>query len=397
MNWGIKVKKSNKNLISTRELIEIQSSVYYRRHFDLGFDTIANTYPEYAQAIGQLLARLWTEFNKKNKSRDGKKVHIIELGPGTGAFARTLASTLDTLNISYQYHLVDVNSRMADVASEMEATFHQTTFDHFARTWKGTVDFLIANQALDMWAGDNVILDENVNRARLIKWKLFNCEKNKYLGKKDVINALSGELETNSLFWIKHVESGVNSWRKITPNFGKSIFDEYIKLPRMLTVLLKKVRLGGVFQDYWSFETPNPLSAGMTRSTCQLVQNAFPRDPWIPLYQHYASILTQEEQFRDKINLMIHGDQHKKDSLESIAWMPTPIIPFGQVDVTYAPNIQELLDKLEKLKFSRTVLTVNELVANEVDSKIEMSPTDWKSERFVVLFEKEWLHAMSFQ
>ncbi len=391
------MKDSLNTLFTTREVIEIQSTLYYQHHSNLGFDTVANTYPEYARAIGRYLARIWKLFlSRKGSTTTHANAAIIELGPGTGSFSRMLMETLDELGVTYTYYFVDVNPKVEDLANELEAVFYQTTFEQFARSWKDEIDFLIANQALDMWAGNN-LLNFDANDTRTVKWKLFDSDAQEYRSKKEIPEILRNEEEGMTAFWLKHVEHGDKKWSRITPELGKAIFDEYVKIPQKLESLLKKTRLGGVFQDYWSFDTPNPLAAGLTRVECQLIQKTFPNDPWIPLYIHYDQVLARDELMRKKTRIITKNKQKNEAFPESIAWVPSPIIPLGRVDVTYAPNIQELLDQIEKLKFHQSILTIDELITKELELSLTTSPTDWKSERFIVLYEKEWLHALSFQ
>ncbi len=388
------MKHKNNHIFTTRELIEIQSTAYYYQHPDLGFATIANSYPEYAQAIGNIFARMWKKLCQFKNERKTSKMILVELGPGTGIFAEKIVDVLMNQDISFSYHLVDVNERISEVAERIDATFHHETFERFARKWKKKIDFLVANQALDMWPGKNFILGKNSTKK--VGWKLLQPETMNFITKDDLMDAhLSWKKNSRSLFWIKHLQVGKKKWKKISPKKKDSFLEEHVKLPMMLTKLLREIRLGGIIQDYWTFGEPNPLAAGLTKVDCRLIQETFASDPWTPLYRYYETILEHNEKNRNK--RLYTKKQAIKDDLPSITWFPAPIIPFGSVDVTHAPNMEELIDKLSKLHFNHSILTVDELINNELQSAISTSPTDWKSERFIVFFEKEWLTALSFQ
>ena len=96
----------NKYIYSSREVIEIQSRMYYKNNPSLGFKTLAETDENYPIRIGELIL----EFTKKNSAN--KLINILELGPGTGRFFERLIAYLHLKNVHSQYTMVDISAKV---------------------------------------------------------------------------------------------------------------------------------------------------------------------------------------------------------------------------------------------------------------------------------------------
>ena len=358
---------NSSTLFTSREVIEIQSKLYYPKNDNLGFFTIANSLNEYVEAVTYYIASLKETYTKRHL-KTPEYLKIIELGPGTGAFAKKCIQLLDQLNIAVDYSFVDLNPKLFDTAEKLGIKFYQQSFEFFAKNFNQKYDVLICNEALDMWPGQHLLL-KNRNASYQVAWQLKNFDTDHIYTKTN----LNDTLHIDGSYWEKHCLTMNNE--QIVP-ITKDLYTESVLLPRALRHLVSLSRIGGIIQDYWSFEEENPLRIGFTQKDCL---------EFIHKYSSKKHLLTYVNFFKKMLTTQSSGelfdeiDENEKILLSTIPtmkfmkyWFESPLIPYGSVDITYSPNAIELRETLSKLQY-----------------KVEMVPLDEMIKRFITVESSE--------
>ena len=362
---------NNKIYFTTREVIEIQSLFYYQINEDLGFNSLANTVIEYPYSVYNLFDRILSIYNKR-------AVNIIELGPGTLFFAKELLHLLRNNDYKVNYTIVDINKSLEHKCNDLGVNFINSSFEKFSRSNNHQFDFILMNQALDMWAGVNSIVYKNKNYA--INWKLYNFETNNFLTLQDIYD-FAFKQDNNNLFWIKYYKTskkGISSLKFFPQG------QELINLPYSFYHLLQKVRFGGIIQDYWNFDKNVSLRAGLSSVDCSHLLSIFPMNKQREIIQNnHLAIVSQNK----LLNVV------KYQNIEILNWFNSNIIPFGKIDVTYSPQIFRIASLIEKLGFNFEVLTIKNLVAKlfSSDKAKNIDENQYGSEKNIILFEKKYL------
>ena len=317
-------KLGNKNfqnyLFTADEVIAFQSSYYYANAEEqLGYYTIAQNEENYKKKISELLEELLLLEEEK------KKVTILELGGGTGNFARYLTTYLQKQSIQYDYTIVDISTNQYDKIKKdiPNLTIIQKSFTEFVSENKKNYDVLVMNEALDMWAGKQVLLERwHDNKLPYeVFWVVVNIEDQKLLKKKEVAK-IKTETITNYL-WVKVF---VNIEKREIKTRYEGEYREKIEQPEALKQLIEKINLLTIIQDYWSFEDQeNKLRMGLYEESVEKTLHKIPA-------------LLQ----KDKEELLRTWTQELEKTSERKAWIESNKIPFGLVDVTYSPNQGEI-------------------------------------------------------
>ena len=310
------------NLFEADEVIELQSSYYYSKaKDDLGFYTIAQNEKNYRKKIAELLEEFSTLLPKD------QKIKILELGGGTGKFCSYLTEYLVEHKIQYEYTIVDVSVKQyQEILQKNESiSIIEDTFTKFASKNKKQFDILIMNEALDMWAGKQELLQEWTNEQVAVDpyWAVLDLEKLYYVKKKDA-RKIKQEPE------IKYV------WQELYYNKEQDNFTinkipeskDKIHIPDAFRILLEQINLATIVQDYWSFsEQENPLRMGLYEDSVQKTLNKL-------------SHITDDQ----KNHLKTNWETELSKTKSYHKWIESSIIPFGLVDVTYSPDQSELFD-----------------------------------------------------
>jgi hypothetical protein len=336
---------------STRELIEIQSKFYYRYQANLGFFTVANTLKQYAEAVAMFFLKLSRTHNKKSYSAR-KDIKILELGPGTCFFAKNCIEQLEKYNRDIDYTVVDVNTNLEGITRELGLKFYNESFEDFARRKTGTYDFLICNEALDMWAGPHYIFPVPDRRMN-VRWQVHDLTNKFYLAKKQLLN----DLVYDDIYWEKIVPE---SYQLYLTDSDYILPAEKIFLPPMLKNILKKIKIGGIFHDYWSEEEYTSLRAGLVEKDYSKIS------------KRYSSVLKNENHsvnhrssvplFNYSYQTLLNEKLSNFDKSTFNLWQNADIIPFGTVDVTYTPNIHELITALAHAHFLGNITSLRDFL-----------------------------------
>jgi hypothetical protein len=304
------------------EVIGIQSTKYYANaQENLGYYTLAQYEENYRKKISELIE----EFSVLNQSSN--KLTILELGGGTGKFCQFLTRYLLERDIKYEYTLVDVSIKQYSetVRKIPGLQLVNDSFTNFSKKNKRRFDFLIMNEALDMWAGEEELLNlwEPEPFQEKVYWLLIDLDKHEPI-KKKIIEKISKE-DYSHLCW---TQIYYNEEKNTFTNMLEEPFRNKIHLPTSFSELLGRIDLIAIIQDYWSFddqenklrmelykksvdETLNLIS-GLSEAQIKLIKSA-----WEEKVQHVG---------------------------EKYSWIESQIIPFGFVDVTYSPDQSELFD-----------------------------------------------------
>ena len=304
-------KLGNKNfqnyLFTADEVIAFQSSYYYANAEEqLGYYTIAQNEENYKKKISELLEELLLLEEEK------KKVTILELGGGTGNFARYLTTYLQKQSIQYDYTIVDISTNQYDKIKKdiPNLTIIQKSFTEFVSENKKNYDVLVMNEALDMWAGKQVLLERwHDNKLPYeVFWVVVNIEDQKLLKKKEVAK-IKTETITNYL-WVKVF---VNIEKREIKTRYEGEYREKIEQPEALKQLIEKINLLTIIQDYWSFEDQeNKLRMGLYEESVEKTLHKIPA-------------LLQ----KDKEELLRTWTQELEKTSERKAWIESNKIPFG--------------------------------------------------------------------
>ena len=364
-------RQSSKYYFNTREVIEIQSSYYYTNNETLGFTSLGNTVIEYPKIIYILIDRIL-------QIAKSKQVKILELGPGTLFFAQNLLNHLRSNNYEVSYTAVDVNRSLESKSHELGINFVHSNFEKFSKNNHGKFDFLIMNQSLDMWAGQNYI--NHKNKIYKINWKLFDKNLGVYLSKDD-LNKISQSFHINNLFWIKFYQGTKKRINSL--NFYPKE-NEKILLPYGLYSIIQKIRLGGFFQDYWNFSYSISLRTGLQVDDCTNILNTFPYNSQNEIIENNSHITQNQSMLLSIV---------KAQEINLINWFPSNIIPFGIRDVTYSPEIFRVASLIEKFGFNFEIFSiatlVNKLLSPEKGQNI--NENEFGSEKNILIFEKKRL------
>lgn len=307
---------------SVDEVIAVQSSKYYAKtEKDLGYYTIAQHEENYRRKLAELLEEFAILLGKD------ASVKILELGGGTGKFALYVTNYLLSKDIKYEYTIVDVSTSQyrEELRKQPKLKIQEDTFTNFAEKNKNIYDILIMNEALDMWAGEEELLNEWDDGKLPVKvyWVLVDLEKKELVKKKQVSKLSAGE-KTHFV------------WKQVlikeeTGEVLEQLQEQYrnkIQLPAGMTKLLQKIRLFSVIQDYWSFdEQENRLRMGLYEESVE-------------------KTLQRMEKVPEKLSKELAKDWTEKLEKGPVrkAWIESQEIPFGLVDVTYSPNQGKLFE-----------------------------------------------------
>ena len=356
---------------STREVIEIQSSIYYKITDNLGFNSLANTIKEYADACYNLISRILTIANQK-------QAEILEMGPGTLFFATNFLELARNSGLDVHYTVVDVNEQLKSSCQKLGINFINSSFHQFAMTNRKKFDFLFMNQALDMWAGENYIYSTNTNNKYRVFWKLFDTKSKKSISEQELQNYYINEF--NGLFWIKFYQA---SKRVISSLHHRQNGLEKILLPYPFFGLLQKIRLGGFIQDYWNFEKETSLRTGLCAADCSNLLMNFPFNKQSDIIERYFNIINKNSSLLSIV---------KARNINLMNWFTSNVIPFGTRDVTYSPEISRVVSLVEK-SFNYEIFSlkrfVNKLVSETVSAEIDEN--QFGSEKNILFFERKFL------
>ena len=356
---------------STREVIEIQSSIYYKITDNLGFNSLANTIKEYADACYNLISRILAIANQK-------KVEILELGPGTLFFANNFLELIRNSGLEVQYTVVDVNDQLEPSCQKLGINFINSSFHQFAITNKKRFDFLFMNQALDMWAGENYVYSSNTNNKYKVFWKLFDTESKRFISEQELQKYYLNEF--NGLFWIKFYQA---SKRVISSLHHQQYGLEKILLPYSFFGLIQKIRLGGFIQDYWNIDKETSLRTGLSATDCSSLLTKFPLNKQSDTIERYLNIIKKNSSLLSIV---------KFQNISLMNWFTSNIIPFGTRDVTYSPEISRVVSLVEK-SFNYEIFTlkrfVSKLVSQEAGDLIDEN--QFGSEKNFLFFERKFL------
>lgn len=374
-------------LFTTRELIEFQSIYYYPAQPNLGFDSIANTHPEYAEVVAELLLRYWRVYQKAVGEKADKIVEIVELGPGTGFFTSILVEKLREAGLTYHYTVVDLNHRVAEFSEMLGLDFVLSSFEAFALQRTDPIDFLISNQTLDMWAGEHFIVGSD--ESFKVRWLLRDPIHDLTYSSKVFSNRRSIPEGAHRWYWEKIWVDEQDGTVTQPPASQEAYANSHISTPSGLIKLFQLTRVGGFIQDYWSCpDEPNPLRAGFHLTDCQEALSLYPNTP---VLSYFTEAINRSEQARQK-QLLIGGIEVSSKELEPLAiWFDSPCIPFGRVDVTYSPNLDEVVAVIADKGFFPEVMDIAILVEKVLGRRATEAFMNWGSERKVILFENSVL------
>lgn len=295
--FDVVIKNLNNFEFSSREVIEIQSRYYYNLHESkdfLGFETLVEQEESYSVQIFNLIRDL-AYFMKKNKS-----LSILELGAGTGRFYKNISKLLEESGIKFTYTIVDVAKEKfrKDLKGEKNLKIINRTFNEFTKKNKENFDFLILNEALDMWAGEEKLIDKWEDN--LLPFKPFWV----------VVDNYGDFVQRDDVKKIKINNFNTYSWNLLFFDEinNKIINKEYvpdhrykIMIPTLFKKLMNKIKYLTVIHDYWSF------------------------------YDEDNNLRSQQREKTSQIKA-------------KITWNFANKIPFGSVDITYSPDQSELMD-----------------------------------------------------
>jgi len=366
----LKPDQIKKYLFSSREVIEIQSRLYYNINPNLGFKTLADTDEKYPIKIAELIL----EFTKQNP--ENRLIRILELGPGTGRFFERLVKYLQSKKMKIHYTMVDITTKKHLIQLKSiygNLSIIEKSFFEFANSNNNSFDIIIANEALDMWAGDNqLFFENNFKKSISIGWILHNLAKNTLLSQKETkkinINTQRHDFMWEKIYLIYENNKSSISFSLLTEG------QEKIAIPKELGKLLSNLEIFAIFQDYWSYGDSNPLRAGFSKKLLEEFSSVLIK---------YSSALgvpglanTLKEQLSKKSN---EFNQEKY-------WLETQLIPFGSVDVTYTPDQFEFMKMNENLGFT---LSKFDIVTYRDDNDFEsLNVLDSDKEIFLLITQK---------
>ena len=308
------------------ELIALQSKHYYAKaEENLGYYTIAQNDQNYRMKVLELLE------NFAGLREKGKNISILELGGGTGKFAFNVVKILEEKSISFSYTIIDVSTTQYPefLQKSSKVQLISNSFTEFAIKNKQEFDILIMNEALDMWAGREILVQEWDDKKvpYNIHWFVVDLEKKTAIKRKDVTK-LQIEDETK-YSWIKVYENITE--KELVPNL-KENFRTKIAIPDQFKQLLQQIKLFTIVQDYWSFsEQENGVRMG--------------------LYEESVEKTLQKIKFineNEKKTLHQVWVQELDKSRGKKFWIESRVIPFGIVDVTYSPDQSQLFELGDK-------------------------------------------------
>ncbi len=323
----VPTNKMKDYLFTVDDVIGIQSNRYYAKaEKNLGFYTIAENEVTYKLKIAELLED-FSSLNQKDKN-----LTILELGGGTGKFSSYLTTYMQERSIQYEYTIVDIstNQYTNSIRKIPNLAIIEDSFTNFALKNKKRFDILIMNEALDMWAGTQELLDpwSYEKKEQEPYWLLLNLEDKEYIKKKDV-QKIKSEQEENLLWQQVYYSKEKNSFvQEIEGNYL-----DKIHLPKGLEKLLSMINLVSIVQDYWTFQDDdNNLRMGLYEESLEKTLKSM-------------KLLTIEQQ--EELKQVWNHKLNKSQTIQN--WIQSTIIPFGLVDVTYSPDQSELLDLGMKL------------------------------------------------
>lgn len=371
----------NNHIFSTKEVIEIQSMYYYQQKDELGFFTLSEVVNEYAYLVAKYISRLWTMYTSFNFEAE-RNIKIIELGPGTGRFTIRLLNYLKRNNLSVDYTIVDINPYVKSLSTKINAKFYNCSFETFTKGFNTKYDFFILNEALDMWAGNHISVDNDGNEYNVF-WRLRDLQTNQLLSKNNFQFYLN---PYSSLYWEKVY---LNKEKTKINEFGILNSDEFIQIPKNLINFIRLANIGGIIQDYWIDEFTNPLRSGLSREDCKFMVKAYEKEE---LAIEYIQRLEHALSFEKDSNDNAENKNEKLPLNDTKIWFDSPITPFGFSDVTYTPNINELVDKINSDSYLATVWNFEEL-ANVYDIKLTSNDLDrWINDKIVIVENRNFIH-----
>lgn len=322
LDTKLSFNKMKDYLYTADDVIGIQSTRYYAKaEKNLNFYTIAENEENYKIKVAELLKDFSSLIEKK------EKITILELGGGTGKFCLYLTKYLNERSLNYEYTIVDISTNQYDdsIRNIPNLSIIEDSFTNFGTKNKKNFDILIMNEALDMWAGKQELLDPYTSEEQEKKpyWLLVDLEQKRYIKKKDTRKIKSDQ--EKQIIWQQVYYS------KEKNTFVKEIEEEFINkihLPENLENLLSMINLVCIIQDYWSFaDDNNCLRMGLYEESIEKTLQEM-------------KLITKEQitELKDLWN----NELDKSKSIQK--WIESPIIPFGLVDITYSPDQSELLD-----------------------------------------------------
>lgn len=319
---NVPLTKMKDYLFTADDVIGIQSRLYYARAENkLEYYTIAENEEVYKNKIAEMIE----EFSSLNDK--GTTITILELGGGTGKFCTYLTNYLQGKGIQYEYTIVDISTKQYSsvIKEKKEVTIVEDSFTNFATKNKKRFDILIMNEALDMWAGKQEVLDVWSSEQLPVEvfWILADLERKKYIKKKEA-GKLHSELEKNYV-WQQVYYSKDN--KSYIQEKGED-WQVKIHLPETFEQLLQQINLVAIVQDYWAFEEQeNTIRMGLKdESTTKTLATM-------------SHVTKEQSEMLKKL-----WEQELKKTNDIHKWIISPIIPLGIVDVTYSPDQSELLD-----------------------------------------------------
>ena len=167
-------------LFTADDVIGIQSRLYYAKAENkLQYYTIAENEEVYKNKIAELIE----EFSSLYENN--YTITILELGGGTGKFCFYLTNFLLEKSVSYEYTIVDIsaNQYSAAIKKQPKVSIIEDSFTNFATKNKKRFDILIMNEALDMWAGKQEVLNEWGDEQVPVEsyWVLVDVAQGKYV------------------------------------------------------------------------------------------------------------------------------------------------------------------------------------------------------------------------
>ena len=315
-------KKLKDYLFEVDDVISLQSSHYYKNASDeLGFYTIAQHNENYRKKIGEMIEEFTTLRKETNP------ITILELGGGTGKFSSYMTKYLSEKGIKFEYTIVDVSTAQysEELRKNKDLTIIESSFTEFALKNKKQFDVLLMNEALDMWAGKQEVVNEWTQEIQPYHpyWVLIDIEKRKPVKSKEAKKI--DEQSEKKYTWLQvyhETESNTIREKRQQETLNK------IRIPKSFEKLIQNINLFTVIQDYWSFEDQeNTLRMGLydgsIEKTIDLIQN-----------------IEKEEKER----MVKTWTEEVKQGTGIRNWIKSELIPFGKVDVTYSPDQSELLD-----------------------------------------------------
>ena len=328
-------KKIKDYCYSSKEVIEYQSFFYYNNRnltSELGFETLAQMETIYPLKVAQLL----NDFAFYELDKD-KIFKILELGGGTGKFYSILSKELQKKNWSFEYTIVDIATAKYSKNLENSPSLRiiQSSFEEFAKKNNEIFDVLILNEALDMWAGEDRVVNIWEENDVPVKpyWVLVDTKDNSLVKKKAITKIKSESID--QYYWQAiYIE---NEGEKVLETLNRD-YQAVITIPNKLIDLLSKIELFAIIQDYWSYGNDSNTLRAQTKGS-------------------------------------------------ETVWIPSLTIPFAKVDVTYSPNQGQLLDLLTDKEWQ--VTTFQATNSNHFDDTIYAIADETKE--ILVLFSKKAL------